>query len=361
MPITSSGQIALIADIEAEFDQTGTTDISLFQARDDAGLDAGQVAMTQFYSHSDVALPSVGNAGVSSISASSMVISGNVTNDGGGTVTQTGFYFGTSSTVTNNTKYTVGSGTGSFNRTMSGLSSSTTYYYSAYAINAAGETVAGTSSASTSQANVSSVISFSGCSTSSNSSYNSIICGTNGFSVTNNSGATVTMDAYASQSFNHTFSLQYHVYARYLSGYGDNRKLLDHGSASSDASLSNGFSDSFGVQVIYNPPAFASSGSVVLYLTFARSGYATYYYQIFTGSKNYSDVRLKTNINLVGRSPLGLNIYTWNYIDAKYGVGTFKGVMAQEVPDYARSKDEKGFFMVDYNVIDVDFEKIKNE
>jgi hypothetical protein len=38
MAITSSGQIALIADIEAEFDQTGTTDISLIQARSDAGL-----------------------------------------------------------------------------------------------------------------------------------------------------------------------------------------------------------------------------------------------------------------------------------------------------------------------------------
>ena len=54
MPITGSGQIALIADIEAEFDQTGTTDISLEQARDDAGLSAGQVSMTDFYGLSDI-------------------------------------------------------------------------------------------------------------------------------------------------------------------------------------------------------------------------------------------------------------------------------------------------------------------
>ena len=53
MPITDSGQIALIADIEAEFDQTGTEDISLFQARDDAGLSAGEVAMSDFYSQSN--------------------------------------------------------------------------------------------------------------------------------------------------------------------------------------------------------------------------------------------------------------------------------------------------------------------
>ena len=54
MPITGSGQIALIADIEAEFDQTGTTDISLQQARDDAGLSSGEVSMTAFYGLSDI-------------------------------------------------------------------------------------------------------------------------------------------------------------------------------------------------------------------------------------------------------------------------------------------------------------------
>lgn len=284
MPITGSGQIALIADIEAEFDQTGSTDISLFQARDDAGLGDGQIAMTQFYNQSDVSLPTVGNAGTSSISSNSMVISGNVTNDGGGTITQRGFYFGTSSTATNNSKYSVGSGTGSFSRTMTGLSSSTTYYYASYAINSAGETVSGVSSATTSQASVSSVISFSGCSTSSSGSYNSIICGTSGLSITNNSGATVTMDAYGTHNFNHTFGFAYHVYARYLTNYGDYLNLASHSSGESSASLGNGFSDSFGIQVIYSDPGFASSGAVYIYLTFARSGYATYNYLIFTGT-----------------------------------------------------------------------------
>lgn len=358
MPIVSSGQIALIADIAAEFTDLGTSNVSMSAAASQAGLAAGEIQMTDFYGLSDVALPTVGNSGTSSITSSSMVISGNVSNDGGGTVTQRGFYFGTSSTATNNTKYSVGSGTGSFNRTMTGLSSSTTYYYAAYAINSAGETVASVSSATTSQANVSSIISFSGCSTSSNAYYNAIICGTSGLSVSNNSGATVTMDASASHNFNHTFSLQYHVYARYLTGYGDSVKLLGHDSGESSASLGNGFSDSFGVQVIYGPPSFASAGSLYIYLTFARSGYATYSYLIFTGSKNYSDVRLKTNIKLVGQSDSGLNIYTWNYIDAKYGIGTYKGVMAQEVPDYARTKDAEGFYMVDYSKLDVKFEKV---
>ena len=283
MPITGSGQIALIADIEAEFSQ-GDDNVSLAQAGVDAGLNAGDLAMTGFYGLSDAVAPSVGNSGVSSISPNSMVISGNVTNDGGATVTQRGFYFGTSSTATNNGKYSVGSGTGGYSRTMTGLSSSTTYYYASYAINSAGETVSGVSSAATTQANVSSIISFSGCSASSSGNYNSIICGTSGMSVTNNSGATVVMDAYATHNFNHTFGLQYEIYVMYLSGFYYQHKLISHNSAENSAALGNGFSDTFGLKCQFADPAFASYGSLNMYLTFARSGYATYYYHVFTGN-----------------------------------------------------------------------------
>ena len=94
------------------------------------------------------------------------------------------------------------------------------------------------------------------------------------------------------------------------------------------------------------------------YISFSKSGYSGFGITCAQRNFSYSDVRLKTNINLVGKSPLGLNIYTWNYINEKHGVGTFKGVMAQEVPNYARTKDKDGFYMVDYNAIDVDFEKI---
>ena len=149
MPITDNGQIALIADIEAEFDQTGSTDISLTTARDDAGLSDGQVAMTDFYGLSDAVSPGVTTSTSSSITSSSMQANGNVTSDGGGTISSRGFYFGTSSTYTNNTKYTVSGTTGSFSNNFTGLSQGTTYYSTAFVVNQVGESVGVTRSSST--------------------------------------------------------------------------------------------------------------------------------------------------------------------------------------------------------------------
>ena len=146
MPITSSGEIALIADIEAEFDQAGTEDISLIQAATDAGLSTTDASMFSFYSASDVALSSVTTNAASSVTASSMVLNGNLTNTGGGSITSHGFYFGTSSTYTNNTKIDLGSkgSTGTFSNSRTGLSPSTTYYITAFAVNGAGESVGST-------------------------------------------------------------------------------------------------------------------------------------------------------------------------------------------------------------------------
>ena len=141
MPIKDSGPLGLIADIEAEFPQPGTTDISLFQARTDAGLPAGEVAMTDFYGLSDAIAPSVTTNSATSVTTSSMVARGNVTSDGGGTIIERGFYFGTNSaSPTNNTKYTVSGTTGSFSRSFTGLPSNSTRYYWAYAKNSAGTT-----------------------------------------------------------------------------------------------------------------------------------------------------------------------------------------------------------------------------
>ena len=142
MPIKSSGELALIADIEAEFDQTGTTDISLFQARDDAGLGSGQIAMSQFYDQSDVQVPTVSGSASSSVSSGGFTANANVTNDGGGTITERGFYIGTSTTATSNTKYTVSGTTGAYTYAISGLSGSTTYYVHPFATNSAGTTIA---------------------------------------------------------------------------------------------------------------------------------------------------------------------------------------------------------------------------
>lgn len=144
MPITSSGQIALVADIAAEFTALGSTDVTLDDARAEAGLTAGEVAMTDFYGLSDAVAPSVATNSFTSVGSSSMTARGNVTSDGGGSITERGFYFGTNSaSPTNNTKYTVSGTTGAYTRSMTGLSSGTTYYCWAFATNSAGTTYGG--------------------------------------------------------------------------------------------------------------------------------------------------------------------------------------------------------------------------
>lgn len=67
-----------------------------------------------------------------------------------------------------------------------------------------------------------------------------------------------------------------------------------------------------------------------------------------------SDKRLKHNYHVIGKSPSGINIYEFSYLgsDTRY-----QGVMANEVGDAAFMMDN-GFYMVDYNKIDVVFKKV---
>jgi hypothetical protein len=68
-------------------------------------------------------------------------------------------------------------------------------------------------------------------------------------------------------------------------------------------------------------------------------------------SYGFSDIRLKDNIELVGKSPSNINIYNFTYLkDSK----VYQGVMAHEVP-WASVKHDSGYLMVDYNKVDVDF------
>ena len=70
-----------------------------------------------------------------------------------------------------------------------------------------------------------------------------------------------------------------------------------------------------------------------------------------------SDRKLKKNINLIGKSLSGLNIYSFEYIDSKYGDGVFQGVMSDEIPETA-IHNKNGYDMVNYNMIDVEFKRI---
>ena len=72
------------------------------------------------------------------------------------------------------------------------------------------------------------------------------------------------------------------------------------------------------------------------------------------GSQFMSHIRMKEDIKLVGKSPMGINIYNFKYLgdDKKY-----QGVMAHQVPQ-ASSVNADGYLMVDYSKLDVDFKEV---
>ncbi len=88
-----------------------------------------------------------GTAAVNTVQAlsrryKSMVLSGEVSDNGGNEVTETGFYFGTSAVPTSSgTRVSVGSDAGSFSATLLDLIPGSTYYFIAFAVNEAGESI----------------------------------------------------------------------------------------------------------------------------------------------------------------------------------------------------------------------------
>ena len=76
---------------------------------------------------------------MSSIASTGASSGGNISSDGGATVSARGLVYSTSTSPTlSNTVLTIGSGTGSFSGTLTGLTPNTTYYVRAYATNSAG-------------------------------------------------------------------------------------------------------------------------------------------------------------------------------------------------------------------------------
>ena len=149
MPVPSSGQLRLRADIALEVDGSATnTNVSLMTLANSAGF-TDPDNMLEFYGYTNANAPSIQTNSATNIAISSMTLNGNVTADGGATVTSRGFYFGTSSNYASNSKITVGSGTGSFTNNRTGLSAGTTYYVTAFSINSAGESVGSTLGAAT--------------------------------------------------------------------------------------------------------------------------------------------------------------------------------------------------------------------
>jgi|GEM_PF-6039597 len=80
--------------------------------------------------------PTVTTAAQSAVTDTSATLGGNVTSDGGATVTERGIVWGTTTAPTTaNTKVANGSGTGTFSATVTGLPAGTTVFVRAYATN----------------------------------------------------------------------------------------------------------------------------------------------------------------------------------------------------------------------------------
>jgi len=78
-----------------------------------------------------------------------------------------------------------------------------------------------------------------------------------------------------------------------------------------------------------------------------------------TNAPKPSDFRVKTNLNKIGNSPMGIPIYLFNYKD---DLSTqYKGVLAQDLISMGITEPigmRDGYYTVDYNKIDVDMEVI---
>ena len=71
-----------------------------------------------------------------------------------------------------------------------------------------------------------------------------------------------------------------------------------------------------------------------------------------------SDRRLKKNINKIGESASGLNIYSFEYKNPADGIGLFQGVMSDEIPLEAVVESGDWYDLVNYSMLDVEFKQI---
>lgn len=152
--ITSSGicwsinpNPTLLDSINANGNLNGNTSLNLinlspgttYYVRAYATNAGGTAYGNQLVFTTGAALPTLSTLNASSITFNSAIVGGNVTNDGGAPVTQRGACWSiTQNPTLANNSLIIGSGLGSFNDTITGLSGNTTYYVRAFATNSSG-------------------------------------------------------------------------------------------------------------------------------------------------------------------------------------------------------------------------------
>lgn len=140
MAVPSSGQLRLRGDIALEVDGSATgSNVSLRSLSESAGFSTPDT-MSELYGYSSSTAPLVSTSSASSIKETTMRINGNVSSDGGATITQRGFYFGRSTNMTSNTKIVISGTTGSYLYNASNLVANANYYIWAFATNSKGTT-----------------------------------------------------------------------------------------------------------------------------------------------------------------------------------------------------------------------------
>ena len=117
--------------------QAGTTYYVRAYAINEKGTAYGE--QVTFKTSTPIVPPTVTTSAITQITETTAVAGGNVTSDGGASVTERGVVYSTTANPTTaNTKKVSGSGTGAFTCNLTGLQASTTYYVRAYAINEKG-------------------------------------------------------------------------------------------------------------------------------------------------------------------------------------------------------------------------------
>ena len=121
--------------------QGGITYYWRVRAKDPSGSDSWGAWSATRTMVTEALPPSVTSGSSSSVATTSATVSGNVTATNGANITERGFVYDTSSNpTTSDSKKSVSGTTGSFNTSLTGLTSNTTYYWRAYATNSKGTT-----------------------------------------------------------------------------------------------------------------------------------------------------------------------------------------------------------------------------
>ena len=101
------------------------------------------------------------------------------------------------------------------------------------------------------------------------------------------------------------------------------------------------------------------NGLYTVYNLIDVSGNNNFYVNETLVHNKVSDIRLKENYNVIGKSPSGIPIYEYSYIGKPE---RYVGAMAQDLIKLGRAdavtEMANGYYSVNYNLIDVEYKEL---